>query len=350
MPLDYTTKYSAQIAERFKKASITNSAAGKEYEFTGARSVKIYSMVAADLVDYGRGTTRYGTVTDAEFTTQEMLCTQAKAFTKHMEKLDNADISIDATAAKFLRMEQDEVIVPTMDKYRLKKWVMEAGTPKVMSAAPTKSTIVGDIMALKGDMMDKLVPDTNMTLYIPTAYYVMLKQANAVVELNGGDYARRAVEKGVVAEFDGMKVVPVPSTYLPTGVYFMIKAKGTSVDPVKLAQYDIIEKAVGYSGPVIQGLAYYDSFVIGAKNAGIGVAGSSAAVLAAPVMSITTHAVSITAVSGVTFKYTVDGTDPRSSTTAETYSSAVTLTAGQTFRAIGTKDGCVGIEGTQAYE
>ena len=53
--------------------------------------------------------------------------------------------------------------------------------------------------------------------------------------------------------------------------------------------------------------------------------------------------------SGVTFKYTVDGTNPRYSTTAQVYSSAVTLTAGQTMRAIGTKDGCVGIEGSKAY-
>ncbi|MFA6719489.1 MAG: chitobiase/beta-hexosaminidase C-terminal domain-containing protein, partial [Prevotella sp.] len=69
-----------------------------------------------------------------------------------------------------------------------------------------------------------------------------------------------------------------------------------------------------------------------------------------PVMTITTHAVSIAAVSGVVFLYTTDGTNPRYSDTAATYSSAVTLTTGQTMRAIGTKDGCVGIEGTQAYE
>jgi len=52
----------------------------------------------------------------------------------------------------------------------------------------------------------------------------------------------------------------------------------------------------------------------------------------------------------VTFRYTLDGTDPRCSSTAETYSSAVTLAEGQTMRAVGTKDGCVGIEATQDYE
>jgi len=347
MSLDYTVKYQSKIAERFRKRSLTNAAAGHDYDFTGARGVKIYTMNTASLADYVRGSTRYGNVSDLEFPTQEMLCTQAKAFTKHIEALDNSDIAIDATAGKFLRMELDEVVTPTMDKYRLKKWVMGAATLKQLANAPTKSTIVSAIMELKGAMMDNLVPDTNLTLFISNTYYVMLKQADAVVGLEG--MGTRAVQRGVVGTFDGMKVVPVPSTYMPTGVYFIIKAGGTTADPVKLAQYDVIEKSVGYSGPVIQGLVYYDAFVIGTKNTGIGVSGASAAVLTAPVITNTSNTCTIAAVAGVTFKYTVDGSDPRWSETAETYSSGVALTSGQTFRAVGTKDGCVGLEATSAY-
>lgn len=351
MALDYTVKYQQKIAERFKKASLTNAAAGHDYDFTGARGVKIYTMNTAALADYGRGSTRFGSVTDLEFPTQEMLCTQAKSFTKHIEALDNSDIAIDATAGKFLRMELDEVVIPTMDKYRLKKWVMGAATLKQQGSAPTKSTIVGDIMALKGAMGDNLVPDTNLTLFISNTYYIMLKQADAVVGINDGGYGRRAVEKGVVGTFDGMKVVPVPSSYLPANVYFVIKAGGTTADPVKLAQYDVIRKAVGYSGPVIQGLAYYDAFVIGPKNVGIGVAGSSSAVLNAPTITISSHTMGIAAVTGAVLKYTTDGSDPRWSSTAVASTaggaiSGVSTTAGTKVRAIATKDGCVSLEAT----
>ena len=180
MALDYTVKYASKIANRFKLASKTNRAAGHEYEFTGAKSVKIYSMVPAELTDYQRGGKRYGDVTDLEYTTQEMLCTQAKAFTKHLEALDGSDIAVETAAGKFLRMEIDERVVPMMDKYRLKKWVMGAATLKQMTAPPTKSTIVGDIMDLKGKMGDNLVPDTGLTLYISTTYFVLLKQADAI--------------------------------------------------------------------------------------------------------------------------------------------------------------------------
>lgn len=272
--LDFTTKYARDIEERFRRASLTDAAAGKDYDFTGARSVKLYTMTPANLVDYERGGKRFGDVTDLEYTTQEMLCTQAKAFTKHLEALDSSDISIGAAAGKFLRMEIEEVITPMMDKYRLNAWVKGSGTRKTMSAAPTKSTIVGDIMELKGDMADNGVPGANLALFIENRYYLMLKQADAIDHLEG--VGTKALEKGVVAMFDGMKVVPVPSGWLPEGAYFMIKAAGTSADPVKLAQYKTINNAVGYSGPVVQGLVYFDSFVVAVKAAGVGVAGTAA--------------------------------------------------------------------------
>lgn len=347
--MDYTVKYASRIAERFKKGSITNSGAGNDYAFTGARSVKLYSMVPAELNDYGRGSTRYGDITDLEYTTQEMICSQAKSFAKHLEALDSSDIAVEAAAGKFLRMELDERVTPVMDKYRLKKWLMGAATLLQMSTEPTKASIVGDIMKLKGAMDDKLVPDAGLTLYIANTYFILLKQSDAVINLQG--MGTSAVEKGTVGSFDGMAVVPVPSTWLPAGAYFMIKAKGTSADPVKLAQYDVIKKSVGYSGPVVQGLAYYDSFVIGAKNVGIGVAGSSDCVLNAPVLAIdAAHKVTVTAVNGVTFYATVDGSDPRCSTTRRELGAAgITLGAGQTLRCVGEKDGCVGLEGVKAY-
>lgn len=346
--MDYSVKYQSKFAERFKKGSITNVACGHDYDFTGAKAVKIYTMTPAELKDYDRGGSRFGTVTDMETTTQEMLCSQEKSFTKHLERLDNSDIAPELAAGKFMRMEIDEVINPTMDKYRLKKWVMGAATLKQQASEPTKGTIVGDIMDLGGMMGDNMVPDTNRTLFIATKYYVMLKQADAVVQLEG--MGTRAIEKGVVGIFDNMKVVPVPKSWLPSGVHFVIKSKGTSADPVKVAQYDVIEKAVGFSGPVVQGLCYYDAFVIGAKNVGIGVCGNANAVLAAPVLAIASHKVTATAVTGVTFYATTDGSDPRCSTTRVPLGTGVTLTEGQTARVIGEKDGCVSLEATQAYE
>lgn len=315
MALDYTIKYAEKFAERFRKAPLTSSAAGNEFEFTDAKGVRIYSMTPEPLSDYGRGSTRFGSVTDLAFTTQEMICSQEKAFTKHIEALDDADIAPDAVAGKFLRMEIDEVINPTMDKYRFRKWVEGAGV-FLQQASITSSNVVEKIEALKGAMLDELVPDANLTLFVNTTVYVALKQADAVVDLE--ELGTRSVERGVVGFFDNMRVVPVPSSYFPSGVHFMIKAPRTTVDPVKLAQYQIIRGAVGYSGPVLQGLAYYDAFVLGVRCAGIGVCGTSSVRKAAPSVALDDGgtSVTITRASGTEFLYTTDGSDPRWSTTA----------------------------------
>jgi hypothetical protein len=349
--INFATKYATTIAERFKKASITDADCGHEYTWLdpNSKTIRVGSVNTVPETEYSRtGDARFGTTYDVGDTLQEMTCDKAPAFSFTIDALDGSDQAITKSAASALRRELDEVTVPNMDKYRIRQWVMGANIQIVPEAEPTKSTITGQIIDLGASMTDALVPLDNRTLYISTKYYKLLKQNSDYIGVDS--LGKEALTKGVVGEFDGNMVKPIPSGYMPSGVYFFIKHRGSTVDPVKLNQYDILPKVKGYSGPVVQGVTYYGAFVLGAKGDGIAVCGASSAVLTAPVMSIASHAVSITSVSGVTFKYTVDGSNPRYSTTAQTYSSAVTLTSGQTMRAVGTKDGCVGIEGTKAYE
>ncbi|WP_312281464.1 chitobiase/beta-hexosaminidase C-terminal domain-containing protein [Oscillibacter sp.] len=349
--INYATKYESKIAERFKRASITDADCGHEYTFVdpNSKTIRIGSVNTVPETEYNRtGSNRFGDVYDVGDTLQEMTCGCAPSFSFTIDALDGTDQAIEKSAAKALRRQLDEVTVPNMDKRRIKKWCMGANIQSLEATAPTKSTITGMIIDLGARMTDALVPLENRTLYIGTEYYKLLKQNPDYLGVDA--LGKEALTKGVVGEFDGNRVKPIPSRYMPAGVYFFIKYKGSTVDPVKLQKYDILPKVQGYSGPVVQGVTYYDSFVLGTKGDGIAVCGNATAILTAPVMAIASHAVTITAASGVVFKYTVDGTNPRYSTTAEVYTAAVELTEGQTMRAIGTKDGCVGVEGTKAYE
>lgn len=351
MSINYATKYATKVAERFKKASITDDDCGNEYTWLdpNSQTIKVGSVNTVSETDYSNsGSARFGTVYDVGDTLQEFTCAKKPAFSFTIDAVDQTDQAIEKSAASALRRQLDEVTVPGMDKHRIKKWVMGANIAVQETTAPTKSTIGGMILDLGAKMTDALVPLDGRTLYISTEQYKLLKQMPDFIGVD--TLGREALAKGVVGEFDGNRVKPIPTSYMPTGVYFFIKYKGSTVDPVKLKQYDILPKVQGFSGPVVQGVTYYDSFVLGTKGDGIAVCGNATGVLAAPVMSITAHAVSITAVAGVAFRYTTDGTNPRYSATAQTYSSAVTLTAGQKLRAVGTKDGCVGIEGAKDYE
>ena len=270
MAINYATKYSPKVAERFKKGSITNAAAGNDYSFVGARTVVVSSVDVVPMTDFDRTAAgnRFGAVANLGDTKQEMMMTKDRSFAFAIDAGDNSDQAIEKAAGKALRRQIDEVVNPEVDKYRLEKWAAGAGKT-VTGTALTKNTILSQIIAVGGELSNALVPEGGRTLYIPIRNYQLLVQADAVVQLEKMGTA--AVEKGVVGTIDRNKVIPVPDGWFPAGVEFMIKHKGCTVDPVKLQKYYIRKDAQGYDGPVVEGRIYYDSFVLEAKKDGIGV-------------------------------------------------------------------------------
>lgn len=270
MAINYTTKYASKIAERFKLGSLTDSATGNEYSFVGARTVKVYSVDTVELNDFNRtaGSNRFGAVSNLGDTVQEMTCTQDKAFTFAIDAGDMSDQAIDKAAGKALRREIDEVVNPTVDKYRLAAWAKGAGNEHT-TAALTKNSIVEAIIDLNAMLTEDLVPTEGRTLFIGVNYYKLLKQNPDFISVDA--LGKKALTNGEVGEVDGCTVKPVPSSWMPDGVAFLIKYKGCTVDPVKLQHYDVLTKVQGFDGPVVQGRIYYDAFVLDAKKDGIGV-------------------------------------------------------------------------------
>jgi len=81
--------------------------------------------------------------------------------------------------------------------------------------------------------------------------------------------------------------------------------------------------------------------VLDAKVNGIYVHGKDG-VVAVPTVSMSGAAATLAcATSGAAIKYTLDGSNPKNSATAATYSAAVTLAAGQTIRFYASKAGLV---------
>jgi len=132
-----------------------------------------------------------------------------------------------------------------------------------------------------------------------------------------------------------MMVKKVPQTRLPAGMQWMVKAKRTSVDPLKIQDAKIHKDPPGLNGDLLEGRYYHDAFVLGARANGIYVSAATATVTANPNIVVTTAGqFTITGGgSGVKY-YTIDGTDPRYSRSAKPYSAAVTgLPAGTVVRA-----------------
>lgn len=272
MAQNYATYFSPKVAERFSLGSLTDAAAGKDYSFIGAQTVVVSSVDVVELNDFNRtaANNRFGSVANLGDTKQEMKMTQDKGFAFAIDAGDQSDQAIKKAAGKALRREIDEVVIPTLDEYRLGKWAAGAGSETTYEGGKvTKSTVLGEIIKLGGEMSNAKVPKSGRTLYVPIRTYTHLVQADAVVALEKA--GTTAVVNGSVGMIDGNHVIPVPDSMFPENVAFLIKYKNCTADPVKLQNYHIRTDAQGFDGPVVEGRIYFDSFVLDAKKAGVGI-------------------------------------------------------------------------------
>ena len=113
-----------------------------------------------------------------------------------------------------------EQVVPYMDKYAFKQWSNAAGTRKGLTAAPTKTSIVGNIFDGATALDNALCPDENRLLYVPTTYYNLLRQSSEFLAVD--NLAEKALTKGYVGMIADMKVIKVPDSFMPDDAYFLI--------------------------------------------------------------------------------------------------------------------------------
>lgn len=338
MSINLTTKFSPKVQERLKHKSYTEGMANHDYEFTGIKTLRIYSIDTAPINDYTRnGSNRYGDPQELGDTLIELTMTQDKSFTFTIDKGNAGEQMNIKSAARALKRQTDEKVVPMLDKYRFDVWTHKAGQIVGYSAAPTKDNIVSKIMDATEVLDDVAAPDGRV-LYIPTAYYKLLKLNPDFISVE--KLGEKALAKGVVGEVDGMKVVKVPKSYLPDGVYFFIACKKALLAPVKLEEYKVHKDPPGISGDLAEGRIIHDAFVLSETAPALYVAAASASVCAVPAKSASGGSVTLTcATSGAAIKYTLDGTDPRYSLTAKVYTGAIAQGEGDVLRAYAEKDG-----------
>ena len=285
MAINLITEYQKKIAERFTLGSLTDEAAGHDYDFVGAKAIEIYSIDTVATVDYSRsGTTRYGNVTELGDTKQSLTLAVDKGFTFSIDAGNASEQFNIKQANRCLKREWDEVCTPEIDKYRLSAWANGKGLSsgktvlKNTDASLTKANIVDAIFTGSATMSDKKVPRKNRYLFIPELTFVKFKLAEVVMahQMN-----KEAVQNGFKGTIDGMKVVTVPSSIWPTltagtTINFMIKYKGATVDPMKLKNLRVQKNPMGIDGDVVEGRYIYDSFVKDSACDGIYISTGSA--------------------------------------------------------------------------
>lgn len=319
MAVNLMTKYASKLAEGFNRESYTALKCSTEFDFVGVKSIKVMSTLTQELNDYARsGASRYGVPKDVQDALQEMTLTQDKSFSLVIDKGDNSEQMMLKNAGKMMRKQQRERVVPAVDKWNLKKWAEGAGKV-VVSAAPSKTTIVALLLAAETHLDDSFVPANERYAYMSNAKFELIRLA---AEFAGCDaITDKLIIKGMKGNIGTLQIITVPASHMPANVHFLVTYKNSVLAPHKIHEAKIHKDPPGISGHLMEGRDIFDAFVVGENCNGVYacVLTDKKGTTPTATKAATT---SLAAGAGEIIKYTLDGSDPRYSATAITYSSA----------------------------
>lgn len=340
MAINLATEYSTRLDERFKKKSLTDAWCGHNYDWNGVNAISVWTLEDPTINDYNLAATgsRYGTATEVEDEVNVYKLARKRSISKTMDINNIQDTKGIRKVNAYLKSAWDNAYVPEIDKYRLERWANGAGLGKVNSTALTKSTIIQAMLEANAALNNALVPNDNRVCFVTESMAVQTRLASELANNEG--FTTKAIINGQIARLVGMPIVAVPDSYMPGGVEFMIKWKNASADPMKLKQLLAHHNPPGVAGYLIEGLVRYDSFVLAQKANGIYVYAKSG-VCAAPTASLSSTSLTLTSSDSGTIKYTTDGSNPKTSETAATYTAALTVASGDHIRMYATKSGMV---------
>lgn len=321
----------------YTKTSITDAHCGNNYSWEGVNSVKVLSLLTDELQQYtASGESRFGTTSDVQDELAVYALAEAPSFTKRFDGTHVEDQEFKKKASAYLEQVWKERFVPYIDKKRLQKWADGAGLGTVNATALTKATVIEAMLRAVAALNDAGVPSEGRVFYVASEIGVAIQLAQ---ELGYNQAATSAqIVNGQITKVGGVPVVDGGSR-MPAGVEFILKYKNATADPMKTKMLRADDQVPGLYGTLMEGLVRFDSFVLANKADGIFVYSTNGA--AAPTFSKSGSTVTIaTATSGATIKYTKDGSNPKTSSTAVTGTS-VTVAAGDKIRAYAYKDGIV---------
>lgn len=258
------TKFSPIVDERFYTESKSGLVTNQNFDWIGAKTVKVYSVETVDSVPYGRntaGTSRYGTPANIGAIAQEMSLTQDNGFTFTIDKMDEDETAGVLNAGSALARQLREKEMPKIDTYTFLKMAANAGNSA--TGTFTSESAYADILEGTETLDEAEVQAEGRVLLCPSATYTNIKKSSDIVlETEIGQDMRI---RGVVANLDGMYIQKLPSKYFPKGLNFMIAHPIATPRPVKLAEYKVHTKPQGVSGTLVEGRIVFDAFVLDNK-------------------------------------------------------------------------------------
>lgn len=269
--VDYAEKYSSKVQERFKLKSVTAAGVNKDYDWLGVSAINVYEIPTVAMGNYTlTGDNRYGSPVELDVEAQTLLLSKDRAFPITIDGRTLDDTQKAVTAGQVLRRQIDEVIIPEIDIYRIgviATAAQSAGGINGTLAASTNSTAYINFLAGAEYLGNNKVPVNKRVAWVSYGFYSLIKQDGSFMKAS--EMSKKELVNGVVGMVDGIKIIPVPSSYLPANTEFVMAHPSVTVAAEKLTSYKIHTNPVGLHGVRIEGRVRYDAFVLQAKNKGI---------------------------------------------------------------------------------
>ena len=263
-------KYSNKVDERYYAESQALMGTNKDYDWEGVDTVKVYQVDTVPMNDYTRsGTSRYGTPSELGNTVQTMQLTRDRSFTFTIDKANRNQTMMVMEAGKSLSRQEREVIMPEYDRYIFGKQVDAAVTNNHFAMATDISSTNAYAKFLKIDetLGNDLIPMKGRIAYCSYGFCNLLMLDPAFIKY--GDKSQEMVIRGELGEVDGVKIVKVPASQLPSGVSCLMVHPSATVAPQQLKEYKTHVDPPGINGWLVEGRHMYDAFVLDAKKNGL---------------------------------------------------------------------------------
>lgn len=270
MAVNLASKYSKKVDERFKLKSLTEAAVHQDYEWEGVNTIKVYSIPTVTMNNYTRsGTNRYGTAAELDDTIATYTLTRDRSFTFTIDRGNQMDTMGVRESGKALARQNDEVIVPEIDVYRLAAWQAAAVANGGQSVATdiTTTNAYASFLQATAYLDDNKVPQTGRIAFVTPGYYNKIKQDSTFIKST--EIAQNMLINGQVGLIDNVKIVKAPTSYFPAKTPFVITHTSVMCAPKKLEDYKTHDNPPGINGWLCEGRVIYDAFVLDAKKKGV---------------------------------------------------------------------------------
>lgn len=266
MAQNYASKYQKTIDEVFSLKSKTQSIINKgiTLNYLGVNAVSIYGVGTVAEGNYVRsGSNRFGSLAELDTTKQTFTLSQDKSFTYSIDRGNYEDSMLVTEAGSTLRRQIEKVCVPNTDIYRLTTLeayaVANSQTATNSGTTTTSSTAYTKILDMQGILDNLFVPEEGRVLFVTPAVLSFLKlDANFT---KASDVVAKNLINGQVGEVDGVPIVKVPVSYVPSKTEYILVSEEVLVAPHKFDTYRILKEVQGIDGWVVEGRRYYDAFV-----------------------------------------------------------------------------------------